>query len=107
MSKLTPYDQWRQKERTRQQGTEFDRYISGIDGKGTLTAFNTTIFNPITWWSKELLPSVRQWALDTLSCPATSCQFERGFSSAKRLINPDRNRLGDDLIEALECLKSW
>ena len=29
------------------------------------------------------------------------------FSSAKRLIAPDRNALGDDLIEALECLKAW
>lgn len=29
------------------------------------------------------------------------------FSSAKRLIIPDRNSLGDELIEALECLKAW
>jgi hypothetical protein len=27
-------------------------------------------------------------AFDTLSCPATSCEFERAFSSAKRLITP-------------------
>jgi len=29
------------------------------------------------------------------------------FSSAKILISDRRNRLGDDLIAAVECLKSW
>ena len=32
---------------------------------------------------------------------------ERVFSSSKKLITPERNALGDDLIEALECLKAW
>ena len=32
---------------------------------------------------------------------------ERVFSSAKLLISNVRNRLGDDIIEASECLKSW
>ena len=32
---------------------------------------------------------------------------ERVFSSAKLLISNIRNRLGDDIIEASECLKSW
>jgi len=32
---------------------------------------------------------------------------ERLFSSAKLLISDLRNRLGDDIIEAAECLKSW
>jgi hypothetical protein len=42
-----------------------------------------------------------------LLCPATSYEYERAFSSAKRLISSDRNALGGDLIEALECLKAW
>ena len=65
--------------------------------------------NPIHWWEVlgQHLPSMQQWALDTLACPATSCEYERVFSSAKRLINPDRNALSDDVIEALECLKAW
>jgi len=29
------------------------------------------------------------------------------FSSAKLLINDQRNRLGGDIIQASECLKSW
>jgi hypothetical protein len=32
------------------------------------------------------------------ACPVTSCE---------KLITPDRNALGDGLIEALECLKAW
>jgi hypothetical protein len=32
---------------------------------------------------------------------------ERVFSSAKKLIIPERNSLADDTIEAVECLKAW
>jgi hypothetical protein len=32
---------------------------------------------------------------------------ERVFGSAKLLISNVRNCLGDDIIEASECLKSW
>jgi hypothetical protein len=46
-------------------------------------------------------------AFDTLFCPETSCECERVFSFTKKLISPERNRLADDTIEALECLKAW
>jgi hypothetical protein len=45
---------------------------------------------------QKTYPSIHQWALDTLS-----------FSSEKKLITPERVNLGDDIIEALECLKAW
>jgi hypothetical protein len=48
-----------------------------------------------------------QYALDTLSCPAMSTECERVFSSAKKLITLERNQLGEDIIEACECLKAW
>ena len=38
------------------------------------------------------------WALDTLSIPAMSAECERVFSSAKKLITPERNALADDTI---------
>jgi hypothetical protein len=87
-------------------GDEFSRYCPR--GSGTATTGSNTL-NPIAWWDAlgRQFPSIRQWAIDNLACPATSCECKRAFSSAKRLITPDRNVLDDDLIEALECLKAW
>ena len=45
--------------------------------------------------------------MDILSIPAMSSEPERLFSGAKITITDRRNRLGSDVIEALECLKSW
>jgi hypothetical protein len=71
----------------------------------------TERFDPIAWWSlldvREAFPTLHRWALDIFACPATSCEYERAFSSAKMLITPERNLLSDDLIEALECLRAW
>ena len=39
--------------------------------------------------------------------PAMSAECERVFSSAKKLITPERNRLNEQIIEASECLKNW
>jgi hAT family C-terminal dimerisation region len=36
-----------------------------------------------------------------------SAECERIFSSVKRLISPERNRLHEQIIEASECLKNW
>ena len=46
-------------------------------------------------------------AIDVLSIPAMSAEPERLFSSAKITITDRRNHLESDIIEALECLKSW
>jgi hypothetical protein len=71
----------------------------------------TERFDPIAWWSQadaeEAFPTLQRWALDTFACPATSCECERAFSSAGKLITSERNSLGDNLIEALECLRAW
>jgi hypothetical protein len=36
-----------------------------------------------------------------------SAELERLFSGAKITLSNRRNRLGADVFEALECLKSW
>lgn len=46
-------------------------------------------------------------AIDLLSIPATSCECERCFSSAKRSITADRNSLLPSTIEALQLQKNW
>ena len=71
----------------------------------------TERFDPIVWWSQpdieEAFPTLQRWALDIFACPAKSCECERAFSSVKKLITPERNSLGDNIIEALECLRAW
>jgi hypothetical protein len=67
----------------------------GTDSEGTATELIED-FNPLTWSSTAAYPSMRQWAFDTLSCPAISCECERVFSSTKKLITPERNKLLSD-----------
>jgi hypothetical protein len=67
--------------------------------------------DPRTWWQETtqqtLYPHLSKLALDILSIPAMSAEPERLFSSCKLLISDLRNKLGMDIIEAFECLKSW
>ena len=46
-------------------------------------------------------------AIDILSIPAMSDEPERVFSGARRTVSWERMRLGPEMIERLECLKSW
>lgn len=46
-------------------------------------------------------------ALDLLAIPAMSSEVERVFSSTGLMITDRRNRLKEDIIEAVECMKSW
>ena len=46
-------------------------------------------------------------AFDLLSIPLMSAECERIFSFTKRFIPSDRNRLKNDVIEAMSCLKYW
>ena len=52
-------------------------------------------------------PHLSALAIDILSIPAMSAAPVRLFSSAKLVITYLRNKLGIDLLEAFECLKSW
>ncbi len=67
--------------------------------------------DPRSWWlentQQKSYPNLSRMALDMLSIPAMSADPERLFSSAKLLISDLRNKLGMDIIEAFECLKSW
>ena len=56
---------------------------------------------------KDDFSTLFQFAFDILFCSAMSVECERVFSSAKKLITPERNHLGEDIVEACECLKAW
>jgi len=81
---------------------EFDTYFNGAP----LVVPND--FNPIQWWANNTgSPQMMNMAFDMLSIPAMSAETERVFSGAKLTISPSRNRLGEDIIEATECLNRW
>ena len=63
----------------------------------------------ISWWNdaKMAFLSLHLYAFDTLAIPAMSVEREGVFSSTKKPIIPERNRLTEDIIEASGCLKNW
>ena len=86
-------------------GDLFDSYINAATSDPT----SDTHEGLITWWMNEKNPwrGLRQMALDLLSIPAMSAEVERVFSSAKRLLTPDRNRMNEDSIKETQLLKHW
>jgi hypothetical protein len=63
--------------------------------------------NLFAWWMRYPYSSLRQWAFDILTIPATSAGIERVFSQARRLITDDRNRLSVKNVEVLLCYQHW
>ena len=80
---------------------DFETYLAG---EATHIKKDQNLF---VWWSNSGLSQLAQMAYDILSIPAMSSETERVFSGAKLTISPTRNRLGDDIIEATECLNHW
>ena len=62
------------------------------------------------WWvqpGQHKYPILFQIACDFFSIPRTSCEYERCFSTARRTITDDRNRLQPSPIEAVQLQKNW
>jgi hypothetical protein len=62
----------------------------------------------IAWWNNRYYtwPDLARFALDILAVPPMSDECERLFSSTSILLEKRRRRLGMDIIEANECLRS-
>jgi hypothetical protein len=84
-------------------GDEFDCYMFDTP----VRLVHHTDYDLLNWWRNEGPEQLRQQAYDLLSIPAMSAEVERVFSSAKRTITADRNRLNDETIELLELLRYW
>ena len=52
-------------------------------------------------------PHLAQLALDVLTIPASSCDCERMFSELGDLLEPKRQKIGVELLAALQALRSW
>ena len=65
----------------------------------------------IAWWlqpvQRHKYPNLSKMAINMLSIPCMSADVERLFSSCGLTITDRRNRIRIELLEALECLKSW
>ena len=61
------------------------------------------------WWNQLInqYRALRQLVFDLILIPAMLAECERVFSSAKRMIPPDRNRLSNETIKMLQLLKNW
>jgi hAT family C-terminal dimerisation region len=77
---------------------EFDAYLAG-----PLTA-SLIDENRFTWFANSGSTQLTPMAFDILSIPAMSAETERIFSDTKLTISANRNRLGEDIIEATECM---
>jgi hAT family C-terminal dimerisation region len=67
------------------------------------------IDHPIEWWraNQLLYPKLAQMAFDLLSIPAMSAECERVFSQAKLALGPQRNKMIEATLNAMQCLKNW
>jgi hypothetical protein len=69
------------------------------------------VFDSLAWWleltQQQTYPKLSRMAIDFLSIPAMSATPERCFSASKETITDKRNKLGTEVIQAFECLKSW
>ena len=63
------------------------------------------------WWLHdeqwESWSWLSQMTIDILSIPAMSTEPEQVFSETQRTISWDRMQLEQEIIEKIECLKSW
>ena len=65
--------------------------------------------SPVKYWLRlqPQYPHLAQLALDVLTIPASSCDCERMFSELGDLLEPKRQKIGVELLAALQALRSW
>lgn len=69
----------------------------------------TSTDSPIPYWISKLpiWPQLAQMALDIYSTPAMSDEPERVFSIAGNILTPRRRTLQSDIMQQIQCLRSW
>ena len=82
---------------------ELDRYLRSFDYR------LIDMKDPLLWWKEHQtdFPILSHMAFDIFSIPAMSSEVERVFSTAKKLITDERNRLGPEVVEACQTQRHW
>ena len=65
--------------------------------------------HPVIWWraNQSTYPKLAQMAFDLLSISAMAAECERIFSQAKLALGHQWNRMTEDTLTAIQCLKHW
>nr|CAD1842356.1 unnamed protein product [Ananas comosus var. bracteatus] len=66
-------------------------------------------FDILGWWRNNGLkyPTLQLIARDILAIPVSTVASESAFSIGGRIVNPNRNRLTSETLEALMCARNW
>jgi len=74
-----------------------------------ISSTTNEIDNPRLWriQHQKGYPQLSRMVLDLLAIPAMSAEVDRVFSSTGVMVTDRRNRLWEDVVEVVECMKSW
>jgi hypothetical protein len=63
----------------------------------------------VEYWlqQKPKYPNLSQLAIDVMTIPASSADCERVFSGTGRVMEPQRRKIGSELLAALICTQRW
>ncbi|GJX37098.1 zinc finger BED domain-containing protein RICESLEEPER 2 [Tanacetum coccineum] len=66
-------------------------------------------FDILSWWkiNSPRFPIVSKMAKDILSIQISTVASESAFSTSGRILDPYRNALSPQIVEALLCTQSW
>ncbi|EKG08897.1 HAT domain-containing protein, partial [Macrophomina phaseolina MS6] len=80
------------------------KILSELDSYMEIGVTNSKIKDPLNWWLTKggKWPILQRMAMNLFSIPAMSSECERVFSQTKRILTDDRNRMGNDTLEAEE-----
>jgi hypothetical protein len=70
---------------------------------------NPMALNPLKYWQLQMrqYPTLVKFAINVLTIPASAADCERTFSKLGDMLGTRRLRMKPELINALQCLKSW
>ena len=66
-------------------------------------------FDILAFWKNntDKYPILSQIARDVMSIQVSTVASESAFSAAGRVVDPYRNRLDPEMVQALICIKDW
>jgi hypothetical protein len=88
-------------------GNEYDRWRENEPSWSTATYYGDG--NAVQYWitMAPKYPQLSCFAIDILTIPASSCEYERLFSELGDLLEPKRRAIGSELLAAFQLIHSW